>query len=146
MLLLAIGIGYAGTPVENYYQGQAPLSNTSIYGSSNTVNTATIPLSVPSCASGGQARNCFTKIQIALTAGASYYALDGGTTVQFVTGGALGTSGGLLTEVDDHLGPLCFASGTTTTLKITGGSAPSNFINYEGYTNCGGTDNQGPMK
>lgn len=139
-------LSYSGTPVESYYSGQAGLSNTSIYGSSSTVNNIALPVVPPACASGQVARNCFNKIQLGLTVGASYYALDGGTTVQFLVGGQIGSSGGIHTFTDEHLGPLCLTSGQTTTFKVTGAAPPSNFINYEGFTNCGGTDNAGVMK
>lgn len=141
-------LAHAGTPVENLYMSQPPLSNTTILGSSNTINTIGITIAPPTVNNGGttqQCRNCFTRIVMGLTAGASYYTLDGGTTVQFVLGGQIGSSGGVLSLPEDHLGPLCLTSGQTTTIKILGAVAPSNFVNYEGYTQCGGTNNAGPM-
>lgn len=149
-LLLGVSVAsFAGIPIGNNYLGQSPLSNTSIYGSSNTVTTIGITLTPPTFNSGGltqQCRNCFTRLAGSLTAGASYYVLDGGTTVQFVLGAGIASTGGLFSYPEDSGTPLCFSSGQVTSIKVLGATTPSSFVNYEGYTNCGGTNNAGPMQ
>ena len=147
-------ISHAGTPQEAFYSGQAPLSNTTIIGSTysatSAVNISTTPAAV-TC-SGGSAtfsgRNCFTKFFIQIPTTTVVSILDGGTTVQTILGSAIGTTGtNSLTLTEDHLGPMCHTAGNATTFNMvnTSGVALPQVFNFEGYTSCGGTSNKGPL-
>lgn len=151
-----VAISHAGTPVENYYMGQPALSGVSIVVSSaSTAGAANLRIVVANSSStigGGttSCRNCFTKYIAQLSTTSILTVMDGGTTVQTIDGLALGSGGpATYTNSEDHLGPLCLAVGNTTTFLVSQtatGAANHHSINVEGYTNCGGTANAGPMQ
>jgi hypothetical protein len=149
-------LSHAGTPQETFYSGQPSLSGTTILTSSaSTTDLASLTLTIATPTvlnSGGgsyNGRNCFTKFVIQMSTGAIFAVADNGTTVMTVYGAGLGTSGSnTLSLPEDHLGPLCTASGDKTVFTITGGSTASptpQAIDVEGYTTYGGTNNSGPM-
>jgi hypothetical protein len=156
-------ISHAGIPVEAYYQGQAPLSNASIIMSTWTqlggtgVQTTLTVSKAPGTVSNGGAnitcRNCFTRFLIQESTQVVTTILDGGTTDYVISGIGLGTTGvSTLSLPEDHLGPVCFTAGNTTTIIMTpsGGGEVENTaplsVTAEGYTQCGGVNNQGVMQ
>lgn len=152
-----VSLSHAGTPVEHFYMGQPPLSNTTIIKSTNTSTQVNVTMSVaPGTVSNGgssiSCRNCFTRFFVQESTNVVLNILDGGTTDYAINGIALGASGvNTLNIVEDHLGPLCFTTGNTTTFNavVTGaftGTANPISVTAEGYTNCGGTNNAGPMQ
>lgn len=156
LLLSVAAIIHAGTPRENLYLGQAPLSHTTIIGStasvvSNTTVAATVGVTSSTISGPAQScRNCFTKFVVQIPTYTVVSILDGNTTSYTLFGLGLGASGvNTLSLPEDHLGPLCFTAGNTTTFRMvnTAGSTtqPESF-NYEGFTDCGGTYNAGPMQ
>lgn len=154
LLFGVIVLSHAGTPQETFYMGQPPLSNTTIYGSTFTSTSPITTIPSPTCYIGGSTtspgRVCLTKEIVQISTAAVFYALDAGTTVQYVQGFALSgsstaTGANTISIPEDHLGPLCFTAGNTVTLSVVGSGVPglNNAINYEGYTTCGGTSNKG---
>ena len=154
-------LSHAGTPTDPVYPLQSPISNTSIYGSTWTTTGSTITIAATTFNSAGTSyscRNCFTKFVVQLSTNSIFTVYDGTTTtaatVEHIEGFALAgsTSAGgsyTLSLPEDHLGPLCTTAGNITYLTIGSAGAltgSNNTINYEGYTNCGGTNNQGVMK
>lgn len=156
LLLGLSAVSYAGTPQENLYMGQAPLSGSTILASSaTTVGTATLTLTVstPTAINSGggtyNGRNCFTRFVVQMATTTVLTIADNNTTVWTINGAGLGTTGtNTLSLPEDHLGPFCTAAGDKTvfTLTPTGGNAGNpTTINVEGYTTFGGTNNQGSM-
>lgn len=154
-LFACAGVSHAGTPAEAFYQGQAPLSGTTILGSTaatvSNVNLV-VTVSTPTSTIGSgttSCRNCFTRffVQVATTAVVSL--ADGPTTKWTIYGTALGTTGtNSLSIPEDHLGPWCTSTGNATVISVVntlGNGANPQVVNYEGYTQCGGTANAGPM-
>lgn len=155
-MLFGLGaVAFAGTPQENLYMSQAPLSNATILASSaattsaaNITLTISTPTAIPSGGGTYTGRNCFTKIIVQMSTATVLTLVDGATTKWTINGLGLGASGvNTLTLTDDHLGPLCTLAGDQTqfTLTSTTGGAVPQSINVEGYTTYGGTLNQGPM-
>lgn len=156
LLLGFVSLSHAGTPQENYYQGQAPLSGATILASTSSassVGTFTLTVSTPtSINSGGSTytgRNCFTRFVVQVPSTTVISMKDNSNTVWTLYGVGIGASGvNTLQIAEDHLGPWCTAAGDQSvfTLVNTGGSStvPLSF-NVEGYTTYGGTQNQGPM-
>jgi len=156
-LSVMAGISRAGIPVENYYMGQSPLSNTSIVISSASTNgTASLSMSVSpaSQSSGGgtySCRVCFTNFVVQIESTTVVTILDAGTTDYTIYGAGIGTNAVNTLSINrDHLGPVCFGAGDTAYIKATVGTGdaagnPQSII-AEGYTNCGGTLNKGPMQ
>ena len=150
--------GHAGTPMETYFLGQAPLSGTTVIGSTaSTVGTATltVTLSTPTSTIGQSGtvincRNCFTKFVVQMSTVSAFTIKDNNTTAWTVYGAGIGTTGtNTLVLSEDHLGPFCGTAGNQTSLILTptnGLPANGQSINYEGYTQCGGTSNAGPMQ
>lgn len=148
---------HAGTPQENYYMGQAPLSGTTILASTASVSSAgnfTLTVATPTVLySGGgayQGRNCFTKFVVQVPSTTVVTIADGDTTKWTLYGAGFGTTGTTTRELtEDHLGPFCTSTGNKTlfTLTNTGGlSTNPTALNVEGYTTYGGTLNAGPMQ
>lgn len=87
-----------------------------------------------------QARNCITDLSVQLSAGSTFYLLDGNTTSYYIYGGAnlafSGATGSIWTKHWDHLGPWCGTAGSVTTLQIPapGAATTLNAINADGYT------------
>lgn len=153
LALFGIAVAYAGTPQESYFSGAAPLSNTTIVGSTaTTAGTASLTVSLaPGIVNGNACRNCFTDFTIQIPTTSIVNVLDGATTSFVLYGAGLGTTGTNTRSITrDHIGPMCFTAGNTTTINLVGsaGGAAANpqVVNYEGYTNCGGTNNAGPMR
>lgn len=158
LVLGLAGVSHAGTPQEVFYQGQAPLSGTTILAStaSPTSAGATITLAVSSPSvinSGGgtyTGRNCFTRVLVQMSTATVLTVKDGNNTVWTIYGAGLGTTGtSTLSIPEDHLGPLCTSANNQTTFVLTntGGSASNQeSVNVEGYTTYGGTLNAGPMQ
>lgn len=155
-LLFAVGVAHAGTPQETYFQGQAPLSGNTILVSSAATGSnqnITLTVSTPTAINSGGAsytgRNCFTRLIIQVSTAAVVTMKDNNTTVWTLYGAGLGTTGtNTISLPEDHLGPLCTASGDQTSFVITntgGASVNPEAINVEGYTTYGGTLNAGPM-
>ena len=117
-------ISYAGTPQENLYMGQAPLSGSSIIASSATVlgnNTITLVVSTPTAINSGgstfNGRNCFTRFVLQVATSTVVTIADNNTTVWTIYGSGLGTTGtNTLSLPEDHLGPFCTATGDRTVL------------------------------
>jgi hypothetical protein len=156
LLLGMVAISHAGTPQENYYMSQPPLSSTSITASTASTNgTATLTLTVSTPAvvnSGGgtfNGRNCFTKFVVQVETGTVVTIADVNTTVWTLYGAGLGTTGtNTLTLPEDHLGPFCTGAGHQTLFTLTSSGIAGNpqAIDVEGYTTYGGTNNLGgPM-
>lgn len=151
-----VTIGHAGTPVENYYMGQAGLSNTTInVSSASTAGAANLLITVANSSStigGGttSCRTCFTRYVVQISSTTVFQVLDGGTTIYTIDGADSGvTPPSTFILPEDHLGPMCLTVGNTAFLKATQtatGSANHTVINAEGYTYCGGTANAGPMQ
>lgn len=153
-------LSHAGTPTDPVYPPAGPVSNTSIYGSTWTTTGSTITIPATTFNSGGttyNCRTCFTKLIVQLSTAAQFNVYDGTTTVAatalhvegyqlFASSNAAGSA--TLSLPEDHLGPLCTTAGNITYLAISGTAVGSinNVQDYEGYTNCGGTNNQGVMK
>lgn len=157
LVLALTDVARAGTPQEAFYQGQAPLSNTTIQGSTaSTTNlgTYTLTIATPTVINSGgstyNGRNCFTRFIVQIPTTTVVTIADNNTTVWTLYGLGLGASGvNTLSVPEDHLGPFCTAAGDRTVITLTttngaGGSIPNSF-NYEGYTTYGGTNNSGPM-
>lgn len=151
-------LSYAGTPMENYYLGQAPLSNTTIIGSTASVASnvnLTVTVSTPTSTigfSGGSVscRNCFTRfvVQVPTTTVVTFQ--DNNTTKWTLYGVGLGASGvNTLSLPEAHLEPWCTSSGNQSSFVLTntgGASTNPQSFSYEGYTQCGGTANAGVMQ
>jgi hypothetical protein len=157
LLLGMVALSHAGTPQDNYYSGQPPLSAATILASSaTTVGTATLTLTVvtPTVVnSGGGAfngRNCFTRFVVQIPTTTVVTIADNLTTVWTLYGSGIGTTGtNTLSLPEDHLGPFCTGAGHQTVFTLTptnGLAANPQAINVEGYTEYGGTNNLGgPM-
>lgn len=144
MLLGLCVVSYAATPQETYFTGQEPLYNTTIIGSTSTIQggtsaTVTVPAPV-AFSSGGSStagRNCFTKILAQLDSGATMYILDGPTTDYYVIGQDLGAAPGNTISLNEETkGPLCFTAGNSTTFNLTT-TKNNNVVDFEGYTSYG---------
>lgn len=158
IMAMVLGLGavaFAGTPQDQALPGQLPYSNTSIVGSTaSTTSNANLSATVApgSVFNGATAscRNCFTNFIMQIPTTTVVNVLDGGTTVQYIYGAALASSGvNTLSENRDHLGPLCLTTGSSTTFNLvnTGGvSTNPQVFNYEGYTQCGQPNQGGVMK
>jgi hypothetical protein len=164
MLFGLVAVSHAGIPVEAYYQGQPPLSNTSIVistftplGANNVQSTINVSKAPGTFNNGGASiscRNCFTRFLIQESTNVVTTILDGPTTSYVISGVALGASGdNTISMPEDHLGPVCFTAGLTTTIIMTpnanAGSIESTAplsVTAEGYTQCGGTNNAGVMQ
>jgi len=155
LLLGLSSMVYAGTPQENFYVGQAPLSNTSLWTSTASTNASSnLTLAVAPAAGAGatasQCRVCATKFIIQIPTTTVVSILDGGTTNYTIFGVGLGTSSvSTLVLPEDHLGPLCASTGNTMNINLVntaGLSTTPQAFNFEGYTTCGGTANKGPMQ
>lgn len=156
LMLGFIGISRAGTPQENYYQGQTPLSGATILTSTATptsVGTFTLVVATPTVINSGgstyNGRNCFTRFVVQVATGTVFTIADNNTTVWTLYGQDLGsTSPNTISLPEDHLGPFCTAAGDRTVFTLTNAvssvGVPAS-INVEGYTTYGGTNNQGPM-
>lgn len=156
---LFLGLGsfaHAGTPQETYFQGQAPLSGTTILASTASVTSAgtfVLTVATPTAINYGggtyNGRNCFTKFVVQVPTTTVVTIADNLTTKWTLYGIGLGASGVNTKDlIEDHLGPWCTAAGDQTvfTLTNTGGiSTVPQAINVEGYTTYGGTNNAGPM-
>ena len=148
-------ISHAGIPQETYFMGQGPLSNTTVQGSTWTATSPNVTLVSPTCTYGSSSyagRICLTKEVVQLSTAAVFYALDAGTTVQYVQGFALSgsttaTGSNTLSLPRDHLGPICFGAGDSVQLSVVGTavSTLNNVINWEGYTACGEVSNKGQV-
>jgi hypothetical protein len=156
LLLGLASVSHAGTPQENYYNGQAPLSGLTILASSaTTVGTATLVLTVstPTVVNSGggtfTGRNCFTKFVVQIATTSVLTIADNLTTKWTIYGTAIGTTGtNTLVLPEDHLGPWCTAAGDQTVFTITptaGNAGNPEAIDVEGFTTYGGTINSGPM-
>lgn len=144
------GLSHAGTPQETYFQSQFPFSNVSIVGSTVSVSAAvslTKTVAAPTCPNGASGRNCFTNFIVQVPTTTIITFLDGTTTTYSLAGVGLASSGVNTLQINrDHLGPLCTSVGNSSSfvLTATGGvSTNPQGINYEGYTNCGGSNNAG---
>lgn len=143
-------VSYAGTPQETFFQNQFPFSNTTIWGSTASVTSAvslTKTVAAPTCANGASGRNCFTNFIVQIPSTTVLTILDGATTNYTIYGSAMGTTGSATLQFNrEHLGPLCSSVGNSTMFNLTGtGGVSTNAesFNYEGYTNCGGSNNAG---
>lgn len=150
----------AATPQESFYQGQAPLSGTTILASSaSTTDAATLTLTIatPTVSNSGggsfAGRNCFTRFFVQMSTGAVLTIADNQTTKWTIYGAGLGTAGtsatNSLTLPEDHLGPWCTAVGDQTVFTVSGGGTAAvtpQSVNVEGYVTYGGTLNAGPMQ
>jgi len=151
-----LSVAHAGTPQEVFYMSQPNLSNTTIIGSTASANanqTFSATVAAPTCNAGSSTfsgRNCFTNFIIQIPTTTVLSILDGATTSYTIYGAGLGTSGVNTLQINrDHLGPICTTAGNSTTFNLVNGtSVVGSFssFNYEGYTNCGGTANKGPMQ
>lgn len=155
LLLGLASISHAGTPQENLYQSQAPLSGTTIIASSASTTSATnltLVVSTPTTINSGggvyTGRNCFTRILVQMSSATVLTIQDNNTVKWTINGLGLGASGvNTLSLPEDHLGPFCTAAGDQTSFILTstsGGVVPQT-VNVEGYTTYGGTNNSGPM-
>ena len=142
----------AGTPQETFYQGQSPLSGVSIIGSTATptsIGNYTLTVATPTAVNGVSCRNCFTKFVVQIPTTTVVAIADRDTTVWTIYGLGLGSSGvNTLSLPEDHLGPFCSTAGNKTLITLTntaGNTVPASF-NYEGYVECGGTNNAGSMQ
>lgn len=149
-LLGAVTMSRAGTPVDTYFSGQFPFSNTTVVGSTQTtVGTANLRISIaPTTGSQGSAcRTCFTKFFVQIPTTTILNVLDAATTSYVIDGAGIGTTGTNTVQVnEDHLGPLCLTAGNTVTLNsvATSGNAINHqSFSWEGYTQCGGANNAG---
>jgi hypothetical protein len=150
-------ISHAGTPMEAYYQGQSPLSGTTILASSAAASGGAFTLTVatPTVVNNGglavSGRNCFTKFVIQVSTAATVAFNDNNTTKWTLYGAGLGnsTTPNTLVLTEDHLGPWCTAAGDQFSIVVTQGSGTSTSaaqaVAVEGYTEYGGTANAGPM-
>lgn len=149
-------ISHAGTPQETYFQGQAPLSGTTILASSAAVSGGAFTLTVATPTvinSGGSTytgRICITKFVLQVSSVAVVTFNDNSTAKWVLYGGALGTGNtNTLVLSDDHLAPWCIAAGDQLSVAITQGSGAATTaqqsVAVEGYSTYGGTENQGPM-
>jgi hypothetical protein len=155
-VLLGFGmVAFAATPQDQPLPGQIPYSNASIVGSTaSTTSNANLTASVsPGTLFNGTSascRNCFTNFMVQIPTTTVLNVLDGGTTVYYVFGTALGTSGvNTFSTSRDRLGPLCLTAGTATTFNLVntnGVSTNPQVLNYEGYTQCGQPNQGGVMK
>lgn len=154
LMLCLSAVSHAGTPQENLYLGQAPLSNTSIWSSTASVTSAVnLTAAIAPAAGAGAAstacRVCLTKFIVQIPTTTVVSVLDGATTNYTLYGLGLAASGvNTIVFPEDHLGPLCAAVGDTINVNLinTGGAAVPQSFNYEGYTTCGGTANKGSMQ
>lgn len=162
LLFGLISYSHAGTPQENLYNGQAPLSGTTILASSASTTSAgasiALTVSTPTVINSGggtyTGRNCFTRILVQMSTSSVLTIADVNTTKWTIYGYALAgsstaTGSFTLSLPEDHLGPFCTASGDQTlfTLTNTNGLATNDeAIDVEGYTTYGGTLNAGPMQ
>lgn len=154
-LVLGLGVAarlsYAGIPMETYYQGQPPLSNKSIVISTASATGGAVTMNVApgTYNNGGTSQNCrvcFTNFFVQISSSANVNILDAGTTDYVIYGAGLGTNAvNTLSITRDHLGPVCFGSGDTAYISATAGTANPTSITAEGFSNCGGTNNAGPM-
>lgn len=148
-------VGHAGTPQETYFQGQPPLSNTTILASSASVTSAvnlTLVISSPTVIQSGggsfAGRNCITRFVVQVPTTTVVTIADNNTTKWTIYGAALGASGiNTLSLPEDHLSPFCIAPGDqmTITLTNTAGAVVPQSVNVEGYNTYGGTMNAGAM-
>lgn len=149
------GAAMAGTPQETFYQGQAPLSGTTINRSSTSaLGTATVTLTVaaPTAINSGggtyNGRNCFTNWDVQMGSYTILTIQDGSTEVKRTYGLQISSTGGTQQYNRDHLGPFCTSANAATVFTLTptsGNPAIPHGINVEGYTTYGGTNNAGPM-
>ena len=158
LLLGFVAISHAGTPQENLYMSQPPLSGTTILASSaTTIGSANLTLTVSTPAvvnSGGgtfNGRNCFTKFVVQMSTYSVLTIADNQTTKWTIYGIGLGTTGvSTISLPEDHLGPWCTAVGDQTIFTLTSSAnsiaTQSESINVEGYTTYGGILNAGPMQ
>jgi hypothetical protein len=158
-LLFVVGTVYAGTPQENYYMGQPPLSAITILASTATTTTVgasvfTLTIATPTAINSGggtfTGRNCFTRFVVQIPTTTVLTIADNFTTKWTINGAGLGTTGtSTLVLPEDHLGPWCTAAGDQTLFTLTnigGLAANPATLNVEGYTTYGGTLNAGPMQ
>lgn len=157
LLFGVVSLSRAGTPQENYYQGQAPLSGATILASTASTTSAgasiALTVSTPTAINSGGStytgRNCFTRILVQMSTSTVLTIADGTTTKWTIYGAGLGTTGtSTLSLPEDHLGPFCTAAGDQTLFTLTntaGLSTNPESVNVEGYTTYGGTQNAGPM-
>lgn len=155
-----VALSHAGTPQENLYNGQAPLSNATILASTASVvpgATLTLVISTPTAQNSGgstyNGRNCITRFVVQVSTYSAITIADNLTTKWTLYGNGLGASGvNTLSLPEDHLGPWCTAAGDQMVITLTPSASPtsgiagqSQAINVEGYTTYGGTNNSGPM-
>jgi hypothetical protein len=151
LLLGMAALSHAAIPMETYYGGQPPLSNKSVVISTFSSGGGTISMNVApgTFNNGGTAQNCrlcFTNFFVQITSATTVNILDAGTTDYVIYGASLGTAAtNALTINRDHNGPICFGTGDTAYINMSGGGVFGESITAEGYTNCGGTNNAGPM-
>lgn len=156
MLFGLTALGFAGTPQENLYSGQASFSNATIITSSFTTlgtQTVTLTVSTPTVINSGgssyNGRNCFTKFIVQMSTYSVLTVKDNNTTVWTLYGAGLGTTGtNTITLPEDHLAPFCTTAGDQTSFVITPTSGlvgNPEAVEVEGYTTYGGTNNAGPM-
>jgi len=157
LLMGLSGLAFAGTPQETFYQGQAPLSGTTILASSvSATSNGTFTLTVGSPTvinSGGgtyTGRNCFTNIGVQVSSTTSFTITDAGVVKYQINGLSLTSTGSFLHQITrEHLGPLCMSANQQTVFILAntaGNAALPTSINVEGYTTYGGTNNAGPMQ
>lgn len=150
-------VSHAGTPMETYFQGQFPLSGTTVIASSAAATggaftlTVATPTAINSGGSTYTGRLCFTKFVLEVSSSAVVAFNDNSTTKWTLYGSALGTGlNNALVLSEDHLGPWCTAAGDQFSIAVTQGSGTNTTtqqsVAVEGYTEFGGSENQGNMQ
>src|ERR1700683_5644906 len=119
LLVGLAGISRAGTPQETYWQGQAPLSGTTIIASSSTASGSTgaftLTVATPTVINSGggsyNGRICIKKFVIEVSSVATVTIKDNNTSDWTLYGAAIGTNvANTLQLTDDHLAPFCITS------------------------------------
>lgn len=150
------GAALAGTPQTTQWQGQAPISGTTILASSTSaLGTATVTLTVaaPTAINSGggtyQGRNCITNWDVQMASYTILTVLNGATEVKRFYGSAVSSTGGTIQFNRDAFAPFCTSQNSATVFVLTatlGNPTIPQSINVEGYTTYGGTNNQGSMQ